>query len=146
MCLPKKPKKNINETVATTTSGPRKFIDRLVEPRSIELINHLENPIRAIITPTPVKNLKYLNIMKLGGIGFDIDGNYQKQELVIMPQSIKKVLLDNGKFYVSAFILIKGKWKKLWISRLFRASGSINFLDRHIQEAEYSSEYMTTEV
>jgi hypothetical protein len=146
MCLPKKPKKNINETVATTTSGPRKFIDRLVEPRSIELINHLENPIRAIITPTPVKNLKYLNIMKLGGIGFDIDGNYQKQELVIMPQSIKKVLLDNGKFYVSAFILIKGKWKKLWLSRLFRASGSINFLDRHIQEAEYSSEYMTTEV
>lgn len=146
MCLPKKPKKNINDTIATTTTGPRNFIDRIVEPRSIELINHLENPIRAIITPTPVKNLKYLNIMKLGGIGFDIDGNYQKQELVIMPQSIKKVLLDNSKFYVSAFILIKGKWKKLWISRLFRSSGSINFLDRHIEEAEYSSEYITTEV
>ena len=146
MCLPKKPKKDINETVATTTSGPRKLIDRLVEPRSIELINHLVNPIRAVITPTPVKNLKYLNIMKLGGIGFDIDGNYQKQELVVMPQSIKKVLLDNGRFYVSAFILIKGKWKKLWFNRLFRASGSINFLERHIAEAEYSSEYITTEV
>ena len=55
MCLPKKPKKDINETVATTTSGSRKFITRLVEPPSIELINHLENPIRAVITPTPVK-------------------------------------------------------------------------------------------
>ena len=84
--------------------------------------------------------------MKLGGIGFDIDGNYQKQELVVMPQSIKKVLLDNSRFYVSAFILIKGKWKKLWISRLFRASGSINFLERHITEAEYSNEFISTEV
>ena len=93
MCLPKKPKQDINDTITTTTTGPRNFIDRIVEPRSIELINHLENPIRAIITPTPVKNLKYLNIMKLGGIGFDIDGNYQKQELVIMPQSIKKSII-----------------------------------------------------
>ena len=43
----------------------------------------------------------------------------------------------NRKFYLSAFILVKGKWKKLWLSRLFKAGGSINFLDRHLEEANY---------
>lgn len=143
MCIPKKPKNDINATVAETTA-PRKLFERLTEPLSIELNNHLETPVRVIITPTPIRNLKYLNIMKIGGIGFDIDGSYQKQELVIMPESTKKILLDNKKFYLSAFILIKNKWKKLWLSRIFKSSGSINFLDRHMEEADINNHYLTT--
>lgn len=148
MCLPKnpvRPKNDVNATVAGLSS-PKNLFERIREPLSVELINHLDKPIRAIITPTPIRNLKYLNIMKIGGIGFDTDGNYQKQELVVLPHSIKNVLLDNRKFYLSAFILIKGKWKKLWLSRLFRANGSINFLDRHMEEADYGNSYVSTEV
>jgi len=148
MCLcPKTPKikEDINTTVSQTRA-PRPLFERIVDPYSVEFINHLDIPVRVIITPGPVKSLKYLNIMKIGSIGFDKDGNYQKQELIILPESIKKVLLDNRKFYVSAFFLLKDKWKKLWLSRLFKANGSINFIDRHKKEAVFGQEYKTTEV
>jgi hypothetical protein len=56
----------------------------------MEITNHLDKPVRIIVNPRPVKNVKSLSLMRVGSINFDIIGSYQKQELMLTSKSSKK--------------------------------------------------------
>ncbi len=136
MCFSKK--KHRPDPIRTTPYSARNIVDRVMDPYSTYLYSHIDKTIRVIITPNPVKNIKQLNIAKIGKINFEIDGTYQKQEMIILPGDTKKILLDNRWFYVTAFILNGKKWKQLWVSRLFHSNRTIHFIDRHKREADYN--------
>jgi len=140
MCLWKKTPQKEQEEPRTIAYSPRNIVDRVMNPYCTTLYSHIDSPVKIIITPNPVKNIKEFGISRLGRIKFDIDGNYQKQELIILPGHNKRVLLDNRWFYVTAFILVGKKWKRLWLSRLFNSNRTIHFLNRHTREASFDGE------
>lgn len=140
MCFSRKTKskKDRSDPTRTTPYITRNIVDRIMDPYSTYIYSHIDKTIRVIITPNPVKNIKQLDIARIGRISFKIDGTYQKQEMIILPGDTKKILLDNKWFYVTAFIWNGKKWKQLWLSRLFHASRTIHFIDRHKREADYN--------
>lgn len=86
-----------------------------------------------MLTPAPVTRLGAFGINKLGEINFVTSGEYKTQQISILNGSRSRYDLDNGMTYVSLFLHVDGKWKKVWLDRLFNTKKyDINILERHV--------------
>jgi hypothetical protein len=87
-----------------------------------------------MLTPAPITRLGSFGINKFGEISFVTNGEYKTQQISIINGSRSRYDLDNGMTYVSLFLNIDGKWKKVWLDRLFNTKKyDINILEKHVE-------------
>lgn len=89
-----------------------------------------------ILSPSRITSVSSVGVDKLGQLGLERSGELKAQQLSIPNDSRGEYDLDNGLSYVSLFLNIDGKWKKVWIDRLFNTRKyNINILPKHVDAA-----------
>jgi hypothetical protein len=90
-----------------------------------------------ILSPSPIKSLGSIEIYKLGKVAIETKGDYKPQHISIANNARGEYDLDNSLTYVSLFLNIDEKWKKVWFDRLFNTRKyNINILERHVDIAQ----------
>jgi hypothetical protein len=89
-----------------------------------------------MLSPAPIMKIGSFKLDKVGQISFVSSGNHKTQQISIPNGSRSEYDLDNSMTNVSLFLHIDGKWKKVWIDRLFNTRKyDINILEKHIAAA-----------
>jgi hypothetical protein len=90
-----------------------------------------------ILSPNPITSVSSIEIYKLGKITIETKGDYKPQHISIANNARGEYDLDNSLTYVSLFLNIDEKWKKVWLDRLFNTRKyNINILERHVNIAQ----------
>ena len=89
-----------------------------------------------ILSPAPIIRVGSFKLDKVGQISFVSTGECKTQQISIPNGSRSEYDLDNSMTNVSLFLHVDGKWKKVWIDRLFNTRKyDINILEKHVAAA-----------
>jgi hypothetical protein len=89
-----------------------------------------------ILSPGEITRLGSISIDKIGQITLVTTGECKTQQCSIPNNSSGEYDLDNSLTYVSLFLHIDNKWKKVWLDRLFNTRKcNINILEKHVLAA-----------
>ncbi|MEX0597282.1 MAG: hypothetical protein WD512_12380 [Candidatus Paceibacterota bacterium] len=89
-----------------------------------------------MLTPAPITRIGTFGLDKLGHICFVTTGECKTQQIYLPNGSRSEYDLDNSLTNISLFLLVDGKWKKVWLERLFNTRKyNINILEKHVDAA-----------
>lgn len=87
-----------------------------------------------LLSPSQITSIGNLTINKIGSITLNTSGEHKIQEISIPNNSRSEYDLDNSLSYVTLFLHIDDKWKKVWLDRLFNTrTCNINILEKHVK-------------
>ena len=88
------------------------------------------------MTPAPITRVGKFSIAKLGAIEFVTSGEHKTQQIHILNGSRSEYDLDNSIINITLFLQVDGKWKNVWIDRLFNTRrNDMNILEKHAAAA-----------
>jgi hypothetical protein len=104
------------EKESRVQSGDNGLLHRFGFRKNIRISNFSNKKAYVIITPTPIISISTIGVEKLGNIQYEQHGDYQSQELMILPSSVKYFDLQTSKVYISILIEVENcnwlQWRK----------------------------------
>lgn len=89
-----------------------------------------------ILSPSRITSISSIGIDKIGQITLETSGECKAQQVSIPNETRSEYDLENSLSYISLFLHIDGKWKRVWIDRLFNTRKyNINILTKHVDAA-----------
>ena len=93
-----------------------------------------------ILSPAPIASVGSFGVDNIANISFSTTGDYQCQQLLIVPNKIVEYDLDTSQIYYSVFFDCDGIWKTPFKNRRINTRKyNINLLERHVDISVDSS-------